>query len=102
MQVTTARRGARRRVSVQRVVVIAVAVAMAFALVGGSASAQSTKKVLGTKDPASGTPVKVGFVFDGKAPNTDSTYQLNASQAIVKYLNEYQKGLGGHPIELVS
>jgi branched-chain amino acid transport system substrate-binding protein len=95
-----------RRIGLRRAGTVALATAMVVATFGASALAQSggggTKKVLGTKDPATGTPVKVGFVFDGKSPSTDSTYQLQASQAIVKYLNEYQKGLGGHPIELVS
>ena len=85
---------------------VILASAMVVAAVGGPGSAQSgggsAKKLLGPKDAASGTPAKVGFVFDGKSPSTDSTYQLKASEAIVKFLNEHQKGLGGHPIELVS
>src|SRR5262245_57410610 len=102
MQDTTARRGTRRRLGLRRVVVVALATVLVVAAFGGSAHGQSNKKLLGPKAPASGTPVKVGFVFDGKSPSTDSTCQLQASQAIVKYLNDYQKGLGGHPIELVS
>jgi branched-chain amino acid transport system substrate-binding protein len=85
--------------------VVALATTLVLAASGGSGYAQSggksSKALLGPKDPASGTPVKVGFVYDGRTVSLDSTYQLKSAEAIVKYLNEHQKGLGGHPIDLV-
>ncbi len=105
---TTARKGAPRRSVVRRAIVVLLATAMALAAFGGTGLAQSgggknsDKALLGPKDPATGSPVKVGFVFDGRSPNTDSTYQLHASESIVEFLNQYGHGLGGHPIELVS
>lgn len=58
--------------------------------------------VLGEPNPASGEPVKVGFVGDGQTPALDNTGQLVVAEATVEYLNEYRAGLGGRPIELVS
>ncbi len=58
--------------------------------------------VLGTPNPATGEPVKVGFVSDGRTPTLDNTMHAPAAQATVKYLNEYKGGIGGRPIELVT
>jgi branched-chain amino acid transport system substrate-binding protein len=59
-------------------------------------------EVLGTPNPASGDPVKVGFIADGRTPVLDNTHMVPAAEATVDYLNEYQGGIAGHPIELVT
>lgn len=58
--------------------------------------------ILGEPNPASGEPVKIGFVGDGQTPAIDNTSQLVVAEATVEYLNEYRAGFGGRPIELVS
>lgn len=58
--------------------------------------------VLGTRQAASGTPIKFGVVSDGRTPTFDNTIQLDAARAVASYLNEYRDGVGGHPIELVT
>jgi len=60
------------------------------------------EEVLGTPNPASGDPVKVGFIADGRTPVLDNTHMVPAAQATVDYINEYQGGIAGRPIELVT
>ena len=66
------------------------------------ASDGDAASALGEPNPASGEPVKVGFVGDGQTPAIDNTSQLVVAEATVEYLNEYRAGFGGRPIELVS
>jgi branched-chain amino acid transport system substrate-binding protein len=54
----------------------------------------------GTPKPATGTPLKVGFVTDGKTANIDNSSEVPAAQAAVKYVNQYLGGINGHPITL--
>ncbi|WP_007506756.1 MULTISPECIES: ABC transporter substrate-binding protein [Pseudofrankia] len=56
---------------------------------------------LGPAQPASGTPVKVGVISDGKGPALDNSIQLSAADAVAKFLNDHRGGLGGRPIQLV-
>ncbi|MCU1346627.1 MAG: putative branched-chain amino acid transport system [Acidimicrobiia bacterium] len=69
---------------------------------GGTATtaASSGANVLGTPKAASGTPVKIGFVTDGKGQSIDNSSELPAAQAAAKYANDYLGGIGGHPIQL--
>ncbi|WP_307874488.1 ABC transporter substrate-binding protein [Frankia nepalensis] len=57
--------------------------------------------LLGPSNPASGEPVKVGFISDGKTPAFDNTIQIDVANAMTKFLNEHEAGIGGRPIELV-
>ena len=63
-------------------------------------SARANNAVLGTKNPAKGTPVKIGFVTDGKNPQSDNTIDTPVANATAKWINQYQNGIGGHPIVL--
>jgi len=51
---------------------------------------------------ATGAPIKIGVVSDGRTAAFDNTVQLRAAAAIVKYLNDYRGGIGGRPISLVT
>lgn len=60
--------------------------------------------VLGEQNPASGTPVKVGFITDGgdcAECSDDAGFEQPTAEATVAWANEYLGGLAGHPIELV-
>ncbi len=90
---------------------MALAAAVALVLVAGcssdgdaSGTTDSTVSadVLGTPNPATGEPVKVGFVADGRTPSIDNTMHVPAGQATVDYINDYMGGLGGRPIDLVT
>jgi branched-chain amino acid transport system substrate-binding protein len=59
-------------------------------------------EALGPSAPASGDPVKVGFISDGANPSTDMQIELDVADATVQYLNEHRSGIGGRPIELVT
>jgi branched-chain amino acid transport system substrate-binding protein len=63
---------------------------------GGEAGAAG----LGAKDPASGEPVKIGFVSDGRTQTLDNSNATVVAEAMVEYLNDYRGGFGGRPIEL--
>jgi ABC-type branched-subunit amino acid transport system substrate-binding protein len=65
---------------------------------GGSTSSSS---LLGPEKKATGTPVKVGFVYEGTSAAIDTSNQAKAAQAVADYANEHLGGLSGHPVELV-
>jgi branched-chain amino acid transport system substrate-binding protein len=66
----------------------------------GGSGAQSA--LLGPSKPATGTPVKIGFVSDGKSAAIDNSSEIPAAQATAKYINEHLGGIGGHPIQIDS
>jgi branched-chain amino acid transport system substrate-binding protein len=55
---------------------------------------------LGEPNPASGDPIRIGYVYDGVSDSGDNTLELDAAQAATEYVNEYLGGIGGRPIEL--
>src|SRR4051794_10445936 len=66
---------------------------------GGSAT--TTANPLGAPNKATGTPVKIGYITEGLAPNVDLTGEKLAAQATFKYANDYLGGVGGHVIQPV-
>ncbi len=71
----------------------------------GSASGTSTTvdlSVLGPTKTATGTPIKVGLIVDGKSDALDSTSVLEAGKATAKYANEHLGGINGHPVQIES
>ena len=71
---------------------------------GGSGTTDPTtvEGALGTPDAATDTPVKVGFISDGRTPSVDNSAFAVAAKATVDYANDYMGGIGGHQIELVE
>src|ERR1700681_2724229 len=67
---------------------------------GAATTTTAATAAFGTPKPATGTPVKVGFVTDGKTANIDNSSEVPAAQAAVKYVNQYLGGVNGHPITL--
>lgn len=57
---------------------------------------------LGTKKAASGTPLKVGYMWSGVSPAVDNSSDLASAKAVVKWINEYGGGIAGRPLELVD
>ena len=55
----------------------------------------------GRRTPAKGTPVKIGVISNGKTPTIDNSHETPVAEATAKWINEYQGGIGGHPIQLV-
>ncbi|MBX6389565.1 MAG: ABC transporter substrate-binding protein [Frankia sp.] len=61
------------------------------------------EEVLGTKNPASGTPITIGFISASASDNPLSAqFQRNEAglEMAADYLNEYRGGIAGHPVEL--
>jgi branched-chain amino acid transport system substrate-binding protein len=82
-----------------------VAVALSAALLVGTGIGSTTagaagNSLLGTKNPAKGTPVKIGFVTDDANNQTDNSIETPVANATVKWINDYLGGAGGHPITL--
>ena len=65
------------------------------------APAAGAASVLGPKQPAKGTPVKIGFITDDLAGTTDNSIETPVLEATVKWINGYRNGVGGHPIQIV-
>lgn len=87
-----------------RLTVALVTTALALTACGGSSNGGSKNTgdnaALGTKQVASGTPVKVGYISDGSTAGITATHEIDTVKAAVKYVNDYLNGIGGHPLEL--
>jgi len=95
----------RRWLSSLSIAVVLVAVSACGSDESGSGGASGTTttvdlSVLGPKQPATGSPIKVGLIVDGKSDALDSTSVMEAGKATVEYANEHLGGVNGHPIEL--
>jgi branched-chain amino acid transport system substrate-binding protein len=64
-------------------------------------TAPDLSAVLGPKHPATGAPLKVGYIYAGQTQTIDGTPEIDMAKAAVKYVNEYMGGVAGRPIQLV-
>ena len=69
---------------------------------GTGADTSADAELLGPRQPASGEPVKVGVISDGRTPAFDNSIQFDAAEAVATFINEHRGGIGGRPIELVT
>jgi ABC-type branched-subunit amino acid transport system substrate-binding protein len=67
-----------------------------------TAPSSDASAVLGPEKKATGEPVKIGYAFEGTSAAIDTSGQLKAAEAVVKYANERLGGIGGRPIQIVS
>jgi branched-chain amino acid transport system substrate-binding protein len=67
---------------------------------GHPATAADAAKVLGTQNKATGSPVLLGLISDGKGTSVDQTGEIKGAQAAVGYANTYLGGINGHAIQL--
>jgi branched-chain amino acid transport system substrate-binding protein len=81
-------------------VVAGLVVGAGLTTVGAGASVRTQTKLLGTKDPAKGTPVKIGLITDDKTASTDNSIETPVANAATQWINEYRGGIGGHRMEL--
>jgi branched-chain amino acid transport system substrate-binding protein len=58
--------------------------------------------VLGPLDEASGEPVRIGFITDGRNEVTDLSIELDVAAATTAYVNEHLGGIAGRPVEIVT
>ncbi len=65
-------------------------------------AAQSNEELLGPENQATGEPVRIGMISDGKTDAYDNTDELRAAQAAAEYFNAHKGGVGGRPIEVVT
>lgn len=66
----------------------------------GGSSATVDESVLGTPNKATGTPVTIGFISEGKAAAYDNTEEIRSAQVAASYINDYLGGINGHPVNL--
>ena len=70
---------------------------------GNSAAEPSANEsILGTPNKATGTPVTIGFISEGKSQSIDVSDEIRGAKAAATYANDYLGGIGGHPIEVKS
>ena len=70
------------------------------ATTSASATTAAAADPLGAPNPATGTPIKLGFVTSGKSTGIDTSVDIPMAQAVTKYANDYLGGIGGHPVTL--
>jgi branched-chain amino acid transport system substrate-binding protein len=66
---------------------------------GDTAPANDTT-ALGQPNKATGTPLKIGLVDDGKTDAVDHTRLVAAFKATASYLDDYRGGINGHPLDV--
>jgi len=64
------------------------------------ASSSAIEAVLGTPNKATGTPLKIGYIWDGQTQAADATPQRDALKATAEYADDHLGGINGHPIDL--
>ncbi|OAA27399.1 amino acid/amide ABC transporter substrate-binding protein, HAAT family [Frankia sp. EI5c] len=88
---------------------VALSITVTSAACGGSddsptpASTAAAAAALGAKKPAAGTPITLGYISASASDNALSAQfqRVEAGlQAARGYLNDYQGGIAGHPVEL--
>ncbi|WP_330255151.1 ABC transporter substrate-binding protein [Nocardia sp. NBC_00565] len=60
----------------------------------------TSESTLGTPNKATGAPIDIGFISEGKAAAIDNTDEIKAAKAAAAYANDYLGGLGGRPIKI--
>lgn len=58
--------------------------------------------LLGAEELAAGEPVKIGQLTEGMSASIDASDELVGGQVAVDYVNAYEGGIAGRPIELVT
>ncbi len=58
--------------------------------------------LLGEANPATGETVKIGFIGDGRTEAFDNSAEFDGAKATAAYWNEYQGGIAGHKVEVVT
>jgi branched-chain amino acid transport system substrate-binding protein len=84
-------------------VIVAILVVASCSSSGSTASGPGTTTnvaLLGPTNAATGSPVKLGYITEGKTASEDTTGGEAAANAAAKYVNEHLGGIHGHPIEL--
>jgi branched-chain amino acid transport system substrate-binding protein len=82
-------------------VALLTAVVVAGAGFAGTAHAATrTQSALGTKNEAKGSPVTIGIISNGKTPTVDQTIETPVAEATAEWINDYQGGLGGRPVQV--
>jgi len=88
---------------------LCLSAALALASCGNSSSAGDSSAgsgsstgntALGPAKPATGSPLKIGYITDGKSSTIDFSALQQTAEAAVKYVNEHLGGVAGHPISL--
>lgn len=65
---------------------------------GGNNAKSGNDAVLGTAKAATGSPVTIGVISDGKGAALDDTDEYKGAQAAAAYANAYLGGINGHKI----
>lgn len=67
---------------------------------GTATSDSANAAILGTPNKATGSPITIGFITDGKTPALDNSDEYRAAKAAAAYANEHLGGIAGHKIEV--
>jgi branched-chain amino acid transport system substrate-binding protein len=89
-------------------VLAALAIVIAAAACGSSTSATPTTpgtsadvSKLGPAKAATGTPITLGYIAEGKTATEDTSGEEAAANAAASYVNDHLGGINGHPIKLM-
>jgi branched-chain amino acid transport system substrate-binding protein len=65
-----------------------------------SSSSSASSSVLGPANAATGSPIKLGLISDGKSEAIDNTSEITSAKAAVAYVNAHLGGVAGHVLQL--
>jgi branched-chain amino acid transport system substrate-binding protein len=70
---------------------------------GGSATTAAVNMaVLGTPKAAAGAPIKIGYIGGGQSDAIDNRNEAVIADATAKYVNDYEGGIAGRPLQLIA
>src|SRR5258708_5732164 len=67
---------------------------------GSGSSSSDGGSTLGSPNKATGTPIKIGFAYDGPSATGDATDTFTGAKAAAQYANDLLRGIHGHPVDL--
>jgi branched-chain amino acid transport system substrate-binding protein len=92
-----------KRSRVTRPIVVAMLTLGLLAGVSATATAGvSSADPLGKVNEATGSPVTLAWVTEGRSATVDNSFEIPMAKAVVKYANKYLNGFGGHVIKLFT
>lgn len=98
MQLTRRRRLLGTAVALTAVVVTGLSACSSDDGSSSSTEPSANESALGTANKATGTPVTIGFISDGKSQFSDNSDEIAGAKAAAEYANNYLGGINGHPI----
>ena len=89
-----------RRIAALCAVSVVAVLGIAGCSSDGDDSGGVDSSVLGAENKATGEPLTIGFISEGKAAAYDNTNEIKGAQTAASYINDHLGGINGRPVTL--